>query len=184
VTTPQAVLTNFFGRLPPGRLLNLGAGSTSFSDGRRIAVGLDVKAPPGGLSLFVVGDAATLPFRCASFQGALLKDIIEHVPDPIGVLSEVRRVAGPSARLVLTTPRAISRAVWDDPTHIRGFTKHALRTALDEAGWRITHGPRRMGSLPGAGRLGLVPYIEDVLRVPGIGHWFGTNWIIEAVALP
>jgi hypothetical protein len=89
-------------------------------------------------------------------------------------------VVHPGATILLTTPRAVPRAVWDDPTHIRGFTRRALLTLLDRGGWQLTHGPRRIGAIPGAGRLRLVPYLETILAVPGFGHWFGTNWIIEA----
>jgi len=46
--------------------------------------------------------------------------------------------------------------------------------------WRVTPGPRRVGSPPGGGRLSMVPHHETTIAVPGFGHWFGTNWIIEA----
>jgi len=51
---------------------------------------------------------------------------------------------------------------------------------MDRASWQVTHGPRRIGGVPGAGRLGLEPHLETILAVLGFGHWFGTNWIVEA----
>jgi len=47
-------------------------------------------------------DAANLSFAPASFDGAFLCWILEHVPDPERVLSEVRRVLKPGARVYAT----------------------------------------------------------------------------------
>jgi SAM-dependent methyltransferase len=178
---PQAVVDHLFSRLPGDELLNLGAGSTEFRRPGTLVVGVDLRPRESvGHNPFLVADAARLPFSSGVFVGALLKDIVEHVGSPIDVLREVRRVCRPSARIVVVTPRAIPRAVWDDPTHIRGFTARALTTALEESGWAPVRPPRRIGSLPGAGRLGLVAHLETILRLPGLGHWFGTNWCVEA----
>jgi SAM-dependent methyltransferase len=168
------------GKLPPGPILNLGAGEgVSFDD--MFVINVDHVAPRLGASRrFVVADAGRLPFRAGAFTGVLLKDVIEHVVDPISVLSEVRTVAGPTGEVVVTVPRAIARAVWDDPTHVRGFTARALMQALELGGWRAARAPGRFGGVPGAGRLGLVPHLELLLRVPGFGHWFGTNWLVQA----
>jgi len=178
--TPDAIVRSFFRRLPEGTLLNLGAGSTGCSEGRRVAVGVDIDPAfrPDGLG--ASADAAALPFRDAAFDGALLKDVIEHVADPIGVAAEVARVCRPDAHILVTTPRAVARAVWADPTHVRGFTARALVTVLDKAGWEAIGPPRRIGGLPGAGRLGLEPHLERLMAIPGLGHWYGTNWIVEA----
>jgi SAM-dependent methyltransferase len=182
--TPDAVVHSFFGRLPTGTVLNLGAGSTGFDDGQRLAVGVDIDRSfrPDGIG--AVADAAALPFRDLAFDGALLKDVIEHVADPIVVATEVARVCRPGARLLITTPRAIARAVWADPTHIRGFTADALVTVLEKAGWEPLRPPRRIGGLPGAGRFGLEVHLERLMAIPGLGHWYGTNWIVEAELRP
>lgn len=164
-----------------GRILNVGAGVTAPSAGNRTVIGVDVVAA-GYAGPFCRADALSLPFATAAFDGVLCKDVIEHTPDPIGVLQEVRRVARVGARLVVTVPRAIPRAVWDDPTHIRGFTRHALVTALHHSGWAVESGPDRIGGFPGAGRLGLEPHLRRLMRLPGFGHWFGTNWYVEARA--
>lgn len=46
-------------------------------------------------------DAANLDFDSNTFDGAFLCWVLEHVPDPVRVLSEVRRVLSPGARLVV-----------------------------------------------------------------------------------
>lgn len=122
-----------------------------------------------------------LPFQDATFDGVLAKDIIEHLPDPRSFLAELARVTKPAGRLVLTTPRAIPRAVWADYTHVRGFTKQAITWLLRDSGWALEGHLRRMGGVPLAGRLGIVSWLPTLLRIPGFGHYFGTNW--QAIAM-
>jgi len=51
---------------------------------------------------YVQGDAGRLDFEASAFDGAFLCWILEHVPDPLRVLSEVRRCLRPGAPLVVT----------------------------------------------------------------------------------
>ena len=186
VSTARTGVATFFGLLvdemPPGLILNLGSGSTGGEDASHILVNVDHALPRGARppGLVVVADAHHLPFAPASFAGAIAKDVLEHVEDPIGVLTELARTCVDEGRLVVAVPRAIPRAVWDDPTHIRGFTANALRTALKLSGWTVAAPIRRIGGFPGAGRLGLSRHLEMMMRVPGLGHWFGRNWIVRA----
>lgn len=46
-------------------------------------------------------DAGNLEFKSNSFDGAFLCWVLEHVPDPVRVLSEVRRILQPGGRLVV-----------------------------------------------------------------------------------
>lgn len=139
--SPQAMIDHLFAKLPSGLLLNLGSGDSTFEDEDRTVIGVDLFAPSTPVRRFVTADALTLPFASRSFDGALLKDVIEHVQDPIAVMIEVRRVIRADGRIVMTTPRAIPRAVWDDPTHIRGFTRHAIDTLLERSGWHALGTP-------------------------------------------
>lgn len=179
--SPPAMLSWLADPLPTGVVLNLGAGPVAPVKPRTTFVGVDLVRPArSDLGPFVVGDALRLPLGDRSVDGALLKDIIEHTSDPIGVLAEVHRVCRPGAAIVVTVPRAIPRAVWADPTHIRGFTAEALITALRAGGWQARRRPARLGGLPGAGRLGLEPHLLRIMAIPGLGHWFGTNWWVVA----
>lgn len=178
------IFSRLLGEMPPGIVLNLGAGSTGAVDQPQRLVNVDHARPQGARppGLLVVADAHRLPFASGVFVGILAKDVLEHVADPIGVLAELRRTSQDGGRLLLVVPRAIPRAVWDDPTHIRGFTDRALRTALQLSGWTGRVGIGRIGGLPGARRLGLDTRLETVMKIPGLGHWYGRNWIARTVA--
>jgi SAM-dependent methyltransferase len=168
--------------LPTGRVLNIGAGYTAKSRKRPWVVHLDLDPRVlEGCVLGAAGDAQRLPFRSGTFSGALLKDVLEHVPDPVEALCEVRRVCEPGAELIVTVPRAIPRAVWADPTHLRGFTARSLEWTMAMAGWTVVGRIDRIGSIPGAGRFPvLLRNAHRLLRVPGLGHRLGTNWLLTA----
>lgn len=184
--SPRAILEFLFERLPPGRVLNLGCGRTSYDSSLRLSIDVDRNLPEGGSrrGRFVLADAAQLPFRAGAFDGALLKDVLEHTVEPVNVLSEVRRTCNRDSRIVVTVPRAIPRAVWADFTHLRGFTAGALLGVLEGSGWSPIGSPRRLGGFPGAGRLGLEKHLVQVMRLPILGHRLGTNWIIDALRKP
>lgn len=173
------------GRLPPGRILNVGSGFTNASSESHHMFNIDVDPDvlTRGTGRSSAGNAANLPFRSGTFDGAILKDVLEHVLDPIAVLSELARVARPEARMIVTVPRAVPRAVWADPTHLRGFTKRSICWALEMGGWRLDSRVDRIGSVPGAGHVPfLLLHSHQLLRLPGLGHILGLNWM--AIARP
>jgi hypothetical protein len=45
-------------------------------------IGVDIELPDVTSGIFVRADAARLPFHSNTFDGALLKDIVEHVTGP------------------------------------------------------------------------------------------------------
>jgi SAM-dependent methyltransferase len=161
-------------------VLDIGCGLGQFLSASDIGIDADLFALRNSGKPVVQGNVAeALPFRDNTFDGVLAKDIIEHIDQPQVVLTEACRVSRKGARLILTTPRAVSRAVWDDYTHVRGFTRSALHSLLADTGWsdiRI----HRFGSVPLAGRLGLVRFIPVIVALPGLGHYFGTNWFASA----
>jgi SAM-dependent methyltransferase len=173
-----AYFQSFFQR--EDAILDAGAGAGALLWGDAVGVDLDVGFVVGTGKRFVQADVGSeLPFKDAVFDGAIAKDIIEHVTHPLLLLQELKRVTKPGARLVIVTPRAVPRAVWADYTHRRGFTRGAMGMLMQDAGWNIEK-LTRIGSVPLAGRLKAIRLVPTLLKVPGVGHYFGTNWLVLA----
>ncbi len=87
-----------------------GAGPGGYSDHFPNYTGVDGSpdaveaAAQLGRNVSLLDLAGPLPFGDESFDGAILKDILEHVPDPVLTVKEVQRVLKP-AGLCLPPPR-------------------------------------------------------------------------------
>jgi len=55
-------------------------------------------------SVDVVGDARDMPFSDVSMDVVLITQVLEHVPDPVAVIGEIRRVLKPGGTLLLSVP--------------------------------------------------------------------------------
>jgi ubiquinone/menaquinone biosynthesis C-methylase UbiE len=90
-----------------------------------------------GLDHVSLARVEELPFEASSFDLLLACDVIEHVPDDARALVELRRVAAPGARLLLTVPAY--RWLWSSHDvymhHHRRYTLGQLRERTRAAGW-------------------------------------------------
>src|SRR5206468_3266999 len=77
-----------------------------------------------------------LPFEDDRFDAVVLKDLLEHVEDPVGVVREVRRVVRSGGQVFASSPDA-QRWVWDDYTHRRPFTRKAFRLLFRDQGFDV-----------------------------------------------
>ena len=120
--------------LPPGRVLDLGAGTGhSFHLlAPRETVGVD--RDPGALAgqdrQTVAADMRELPFPDGSFASVLSVQSIEHVPDPERVLAEVARVLEPAGVATFVTPNRLTFLRPDeiiDPYHYVEYDPAELR---------------------------------------------------------
>src|SRR5919106_1420091 len=96
------------------RVLDLGCGRNKFPG----AVGVDY----AGNSVADVQhdlDVYPYPLEASSFEVILLRNVIEHVRNVVGLMEEVHRVGRPSADVVITTPHFSSLYSYQDPTHLR-----------------------------------------------------------------
>jgi 2-polyprenyl-3-methyl-5-hydroxy-6-metoxy-1,4-benzoquinol methylase len=86
-------------------------------------------------------------FEDEAFDFISMFHVIEHLPDPVATLREVRRVLRVGGQLMLRTPnfdsltrRATGRH-WrgvEAPRHLYLFNRRSLARALTEAGFRVT----------------------------------------------
>ncbi len=126
------------------RMLDVGCGSAWLADHFDDYTGIDgsreaVAAAAGRDRRVILGSLAEpLPFASADFEGVVLKDVLEHVPDPVDVVREVLRVLRPGGRVFASSPDA-QRWVWDDYTHRRPFTRKSFRLLFSDQGFDVRH---------------------------------------------
>ena len=86
---------------------------------------------------------ATRPFDLGGYHGALLLDVIEHVPDDLLVLANVRAaLADRAGSFVMVTVPAFRFlwSPWDEiEKHKRRYTRRGLVSVLDRAGLKLVH---------------------------------------------
>ncbi|MEZ5120413.1 MAG: class I SAM-dependent methyltransferase [Solirubrobacterales bacterium] len=149
-------------RVRPGeRVLDLGCGAGEFSAALAAAgahpLGADVVAEPlrrararhPALTFRAVALDGALAFDDGAFDVVWAGELIEHVVDVAGWLSEVRRVLPSGGRLLLTTPDhppALLTRLAADPAafaahfeprgdHVRFFNARSLREVVEDLGF-------------------------------------------------
>lgn len=121
---------------PPARL-NIGCGR----DIKPGWVNLDIEPLPG---VDVIADlnlcrTMPLPFEDASFDELLLNHVLEHVPDALGLMQELWRIAKPGAMLTARTPYGSSDDAWEDPTHVRPYFLQSWGYFSQPFYWRASY---------------------------------------------
>lgn len=121
-----------------GRVVDLGAGSVSLFPPGFEVVKVDMVVPEGVDGYFVKASVANMPFRDASFVGAGLFDVVEHLDDPEVVLGETRRIIGPGGFLVYTVPAFQSLWSRHDELvgHVRRYRPTEVRQLLVSNGFQ------------------------------------------------
>jgi len=124
------------------RLLDVGCGTGWLADHFADYTGVDgssdavATAQARGRNVLHHDVAEPLPFADASFDAVVMKDLLEHVPDPVALVREVRRVLRPGGRVFASSPDA-QRWVWDDYTHRRPFTRKSFRLLFADQGFAV-----------------------------------------------
>jgi SAM-dependent methyltransferase len=121
--------------------------------------GIEMLAEPAALAAQVydqvlVGDALSeLPHADGPFDTILCYDVLEHIYDPLAVITALRGVAAPGARLHISVPNAshvsllrdlifkgtfgYQPAGHRDATHVRWFTRRDITALVGEGDWRV-----------------------------------------------
>ena len=133
------------------RVLDLGcrtgALTRHFLEGNTV-VGLDVdqaaleKAAALGIEPVQANVEEMLPFDDASFDAVVAGELFEHLQFPDGLVAEIYRVLRPGGVVVGSVPNAFrvqsrlrflrGKPPEDDPTHLRMFSRDAMRALLSE----------------------------------------------------
>lgn len=127
---------------PADELLDIGCGTGWVGDFFERYTGIDgspdavARAREKGRNVIEGDLARPLPFADGSFDSALVKDVLEHVPDPVALVREVHRVLRPGGLVFASSPDA-QRWVWDDYTHRRPFTRKSFRLLFADQGFEV-----------------------------------------------
>ncbi len=93
-----------------------------------------------------LGGVELLKEEEGGLSAVVLRHVIEHVPEPLGVLADIRSLLAPGGVLYLGTPdaRTLSARVfgkywhgYDPPRHLFAFTAEGTRALLQRAGFAI-----------------------------------------------
>jgi len=145
----------FHQRRGAGRLLDLGC-----NEGRSLSLyaangfaaeGLEINEKAAALARrrgFPVYTGTLEEFNPPEpYAVVVLANVLEHAPDPVAMLAQVRRLLGPGGRVWISCPNAWSlwRRVfgrawinWHVPYHLWHFSPRTLEAVLARAGLRLT----------------------------------------------
>lgn len=119
-----------------GRLLDCGCGNQPFREwyGPLVddVVALDATAIEG---ISVIGFADELPFAAKSFDTVLLTEVLEHVGDLEGAVSELHRVLRPGGHALVTIPYLYP--THEAPYDFRRLTHFGFRAVLERHGLEV-----------------------------------------------
>lgn len=142
-----------------GRILDVGCATGDFLVAMQVAgwnvAGCDLDAGaigqakerlPSQSDQLIAGTLQDAAFPAESFDVITLWHSIEHLPDPLGTLREVRRILRPDGLLIVQTPAWLSlesqlwKGFWsgfDCPRHLVIFSSRTLTRALDCTGFSV-----------------------------------------------
>ncbi len=125
-------------------------------------------------------DAYHLPYSDKSFDFVIIRHLLEHLDNPIPAVFEAKRVLKDGGYVYIEVPSVKSLFspfgvnFYDDPTHIRPFTKTSLKRLLEDQGFEdIRTSTKRSIFII----IGGIPYIfvGKVLGDPLVANIFAAN---------
>jgi 2-polyprenyl-3-methyl-5-hydroxy-6-metoxy-1,4-benzoquinol methylase len=91
------------------------------------------------------GDATQMPYESHSFDGAIMIEVMEHIPNTEALLSEIARVLKPGGRICIGIPTGYTEQLYwrlhpqyaRNATHVHIFSKKRLYQVLRKAGFHV-----------------------------------------------
>jgi SAM-dependent methyltransferase len=71
-------------------------------------------------------DVYPYPFASSSFEVVVLRNVIEHVRNVVGLMEEIHRIGRAGADVLITTPHFSSLYSYQDPTHVRHLALESM----------------------------------------------------------
>ncbi len=194
---------------PPGKLVEGGTGSARnlqvFREMGYDVQGFDVMpeavdaAGERGLDVRLHDLATPWPVEPESLRAIVLLDVIEHIADPIAVLSQVRAALAPGGAAIVTVPAyQWLFSDWDTALgHYRRYTRSMLKSQAIQAGLtvrRLTHW--NAFTLPAAmmirgcqkilpqGRPAEFPRVSPLTNRMLLGCASAERWMLDRVQVP
>ncbi len=125
----------------------------------------------------IVSAADAIPVPDASFDVILCTEVLEHVPEPIAVVTEFGRILAEGGRLILTAP--LGSGIHQEPYHFYGgYTPYWYERFLREAGF---------GDINVTANAGTLRHIaQETIRFARMTRPFGfaASWYVHALWLP
>lgn len=125
-----------------GKLLDVGAGEVPWREFfppsiEYVGVDVDTFSQFGMRSHpnVIYYDGKILPFEDSSFDHVLCVEVLEHVPDPMNFLVDIRRVMRQEATLIMTVPW--SARIHHLPNDFNRFSRFGLAALLKSSGFSI-----------------------------------------------
>ena len=125
-----------------GLLVDIGCGQQPYRallpSARR--VGIDLPGYAGGdaaeqPSIDCYGDAQVIPLRDGVAATVVAIQVLEHVPDPGGLLGEIYRILSPGGSVLVTAPQSFP--MHGIPYDFYRYTEYGLRHLLEKAGFVV-----------------------------------------------
>lgn len=123
---------------PGGTVLDAGAGNQPyrpfFSHCSYEAADFEMVDKPYAKSTYVC-DLASIPVNGERFDAVLFNQVMEHLPDPLAVLVELKRVLKPGGTMICTAPLFYEEH--EQPYDFFRYTQFAWRKLMGQAGFEI-----------------------------------------------
>jgi SAM-dependent methyltransferase len=107
--------------------------------------GIDITPEFAAPDILIRDISSGIPFPDRSFDFTFCIEVLEHVPNPFGTLSEIHRVLRPGGVLILSVPNPyhVKEIIWnlfripDRQGHMYGWTRQTMTRLGEMNGFRL-----------------------------------------------